>query len=64
VVEEVLPKEAPLLADPPEDDEEDKEDEEDEEVWLLVEDVDDVTMAVLTGRETICPLLLKVKVCS
>ena len=61
MVEEVLPKEAPLLAEPPEDEEED---DEDEEVWLLVEDVDDVTMAVLTGRETICPLLLKVKVCS
>jgi len=29
-----------------------------------VEDVEEVTMAVLTGKETICPLLLKEKVCS
>lgn len=60
VVEEALPKDAPLFEELPK--------EIDCEVWLLVlddvEDVEEVTMAVLTGKETICPLLLKEKVCS
>ena len=50
VVEEAPPKEAPLFPEPLEEDE--------EELWLLVvvvDEVDEVTMAVRTGRETICP---------
>ena len=62
VVEEALPKEAPLLGELPDDEEE--EEEEDEELWLVDVVVDDVTIAVLTGNDTICPFALKVKVCS
>ena len=54
-MEEALPKEAPLLRF-------DVEVEEDEEVVFWV--VDEVTMAVLVGMETMAPFPSKVKVWS